>query len=49
MIQLFSNEIKNYNYYFNTLNMSGSSYLNMLSEDEIMILSGIIKIIIKLV
>ena len=42
MIQLFSNEIKNYNYYFNTLDIAGSSYLSMLSNDEIMILSNII-------
>jgi hypothetical protein len=42
MIQLFSNEIKNYYYYFNTLDMPGSSYLNIISEDEIMILSDVL-------
>ena len=42
-IQLFSNEKKNYNYFFNTLDIPGSLYLNMLSEDEIMIFSGVVK------
>ena len=42
-IQLFSNEIKNYYSYFNTLDIPGSLYLTSLSYDEIMILSGIIK------
>ena len=42
IVQLFSNELKNYNYYYNTLDIPGSLYLYSLSYDEIMILSGII-------
>ena len=42
IIQLFSNEIKNYYYYYNSLHIPGSLYLNSLSYDEIMIIPGTI-------
>ena len=42
LIQLFSNEIKNYYYYFNNIYIPGSLYVNSLSYDEIMVIPGII-------
>ena len=42
IIQLFSNKIKNYNYYYNTFDSPGFFYTIDLKYDEIMVLSGII-------